>query len=80
MRRFVRSLTLFSAVGFVLSLIVHILGLLNMAPHFGWFAILLHIGLFGGGFGALIAFFHLRQSEGRGFWTRALKASPAWMK
>jgi hypothetical protein len=35
----------FSASGFILSLLIHILGLLNKAPFLGWFAILLHLGM-----------------------------------
>ena len=80
MRRFVRRFAFFSASGFILSLFVHILGLLNKAPFLGWFAILLHLGIFIAFFGALVAFFRLRQSEGKDFWKRALRASPVWMR
>ena len=78
--RFLRRFTLFSASGFIVSLVVHILGLLNKAPFFGWFAIPLHFGIFVALLGALVAFFRLRQSEGKGFWKRALRASPVWMR
>jgi hypothetical protein len=80
MKRFIRWLTFFSASGFILSLLVHILGLLNKAPFFGWFAMLLHLGIFVALLGALVAFFRLRQSEGKDFWKRALRASPVWMR
>ncbi len=78
--RFLWRFTFFSASGFILSLVVHILGLLDKAPFFGWFAILLHFGIFVVLLGALVAFFRLRQSEGKGFWKRALRASPVWMR
>ena len=80
MKHFVRRFTFFSASGFILSLLVHILGLLNKAPFFGWFAVLLHLGIFVALLGALVAFFRLRQSEGKDFWKRALRASPVWMR
>jgi hypothetical protein len=80
MRPFVRRFAFFSASGFILSLFVHILGLLNKAPFLGWFAMLLHLGIFVAFFGALVAFFRLRQSEGKDFWKRALRASPVWMR
>ncbi len=80
MKHFIRWFTFFSASGFILSLLVHILGLLNKAPFFGWFAVLLHLGIFVALLGALVAFFRLRQSEGKDFWKRALRASPVWMR
>ena len=80
MKHFVRRFTFFSASGFILSLLVHILGLLNKVPFFGWFAVLLHLGIFVALLGALVAFFRLRQSEGKDFWKRALRASPVWMR
>jgi hypothetical protein len=80
MERFIRSFTLFSASGFVLSLVVHILGLFNKAPFFGWFAFLLHFGIFVALLGAAVLFFRLRKSEGKGFWKRALRASPVWIR
>ena len=80
MKHFIRRFTFFSASGFILSLLVHILGLLNKAPFFGWFAVLLHLGIFVALLGALVAFFRLRQSEGKDFWKRALRASPVWMR
>ncbi len=80
MKHFIRRFTFFSASGFILSLLVHILGLLNKAPFFGWFAVLLHLGIFVALLGALVAFFRLRESEGKDFWKRALRASPVWMR
>ncbi len=80
MRRFIRSFALFSASGFVLSLVVHILGLFKKAPFFGWFALLLHFGIFVALFGVVVTYFRLRQSEGKGFWKRALRASPVWTR
>ena len=80
MSRFIGQLTLISASGFVLSLLVHILGLLNKARFFGWVAMPLHLGIFVVLLGALIAYFRLRQSEGSDFWKRALRASPFWMR
>jgi hypothetical protein len=80
MRRHIRSLTLFSAFGFVLSLVVHILGLFNKAPFFGWFAFLLHFGIFVALLAAVVTYFRLRRSEGKDFWKRALRASPIWMR
>jgi hypothetical protein len=80
MKRFIRSFTLFSASGFALSLLVHILGLFNIPPFFGWFALLLHFGIFVALFGVVVAYFRLRRSEGKGFWKQALRASPSWMK
>jgi hypothetical protein len=80
MMRFIRSFALFSASGFVLSLVVHILGLFNKTPFFGSFALLLHFGIFVGLLGVLVTYLRLRQSEGQGFWKRALRASPIWMR
>lgn len=80
MRRFIRLFALFSASGFVLGLVVHILGLFNKTPFFGWFALLLHFGIFVGLLGVVVTYFRLRQSEGKGFWRRALRASPVWMR
>ncbi|HYL82910.1 MAG TPA: hypothetical protein VE263_01645 [Candidatus Angelobacter sp.] len=80
MRRFIRSFTLFSAFGFILSLVVQILGVFNKAPFFGWFAFLLHFGILVALFAAVVAYFRLRRSEGRDFWKRALRASPIWMR
>src|SRR5216684_1464306 len=80
MRRFIRSFTLFSACGFALSLVVHILGLFNKAPFFGGLAFLLHFGIFVALFGAVVIYFRLRQSEGKDFWKGALRASPVWMR
>jgi hypothetical protein len=80
MRRFIRSFALFSVFGFVLSLVVHILGLFNKAPFFSWFAFLLHFGIFVALLGAAATYFRLRQSEGKDFWKRALRASPVWMR
>jgi hypothetical protein len=80
MVRFIRSFALFSASGFVLSLVIHILGLFNKTPFFGWFALLLHFGIFVGLLGVVVTYFRLRQSEGKGFWKRALRASPIWMR
>jgi len=39
MTRLIRRFTLFSASGFILSVAIHILGLLNKASFFIWFAI-----------------------------------------
>lgn len=80
MESFLQRFTLFSATGFILSLVFHIFGLLNRVPFFGWFAILLHFGIFVAIVGAVIAFFQLRRSEGKGFWKRALRGSPVWMR
>lgn len=80
MRGFIQRFAWFSASGFLLSLVVHIIGLLNKAPFFVWFAIPIHFGVFVALFGAAVAFLRLRQSEGKGFWRRALRASPAWMR
>lgn len=80
MQRFIRSFALFSASGFVLSLFVHILGLLNRAPFFGWFALLLHFGVFVAMVGVFVAYFRLRRLEGKGFWKRAFRTSPTWMR
>jgi hypothetical protein len=80
MKRFIQRFTFFSASGFILSLLVHILGLLNKAPFFGWFELVLHLGVFVALLGVLVAFFRLRRSEGRDFWKRALRASPVWMR
>lgn len=79
MRRFIQRFAWFSASGFILSLVIHILGLLNKVRFFGWFAILLHFGIFVALIGALVAFFRLRRLEGKGFWKRALRACPGWM-
>jgi len=80
MRLYIRRFTFFSGSGFILSLVIHILGLLNKAPFFGWFAILLHFGIFVALLGALVAYLRLRQSGGKDFWKRALRTCPAWMK
>ena len=80
MKSFLQRFTLFSASGFILSLVVHILGLFNRVPFFGWFAMLLHFGIFVAILGAVIAFLRLRRSEGKGFWKRTLQASPVWMR
>ena len=80
MESFLQRFAFFSAAGFILSLVVHILGLLNRIPFFGWFAMLLHLGIFVAILGAVVAFLRLRRSEGKGFWKRALRASPVWMR
>ena len=80
MTRLIRRFTLFSASGFILSVAIHILGLLNKASFFFWFAIPLHFGIFVALLAVLVAFFRLRKSEGKGFWKRALRASPVWMR
>lgn len=80
MKSFLQRFEIFSAAGFILSLLVHILGLLNGTPFFGLFAMLLHLGVFVAILGALIAFLRLRRSEGKEFWKRALRGSPAWMR
>ena len=80
MTRFIRSCALFSASGFVLSLVVHILGLFDQVPFFGWFAFVLHFGIFVALLGVVVTHFRLRQSEGKDFWKRALRASPVWMR
>src|SRR5260370_40818070 len=80
MGRFIRSFTLFSACGFALSLVVHILGLFNKAPFFGGPAFLLHFGIFVALFGAVVTYFRLRQSAGKDFWKGAFRASPVWMR
>jgi hypothetical protein len=46
----------------------------------GGSAIPLHIGIFVVLLGALTAYLRLRQSEGKGFWKQALRASPVWMR
>lgn len=80
MNSFLQRFILFSVSGFILSLVVHILGLLDRIPFFGRFALLLHFGIFVSLVGAVVAFLRLRRSEGKGFWKRALRASPAWMR
>jgi hypothetical protein len=79
-RRLIRSFTIFSVFGFALSLVVHILGLFNKVSFFGWLAFLLHFGIFVALLGAGVTYFQLRQSEGKDFWKRALRASPVWMR
>jgi hypothetical protein len=79
MRRFIRSFAFFSVFGFVLSLVINILGLFNKARFFSWFAFLLGFGIFVALLGAAVTYFRLRQSEGKDFWKRALRASPVWM-
>jgi hypothetical protein len=80
MMRFIRSFALFSASGFVLSLVVHILGLFNKTSFFGWLALLLHFGIFVALLGVVVTYFRLRHQKEKGFWKRALRASPVWMR
>src|SRR5215467_120573 len=70
MSHFVWRFTYRTASGFVLSLLVRILGLFNKPRFFGWLTVPLHVGIFVALLRAVIAYIRLGQLEGKAFGSR----------